>query len=114
MNEESVVNWELINTYLGEDKDFQKQMIEVFISNMPQYFEELEEAYANQNIEAIGKQAHKMKSSLSMLGVEKAQNYAIELESMSKQSNDINAFKMPINELEDVLNQAILELKKAL
>lgn len=114
MKEDNLVNWDLINTYLGDDKDFQKQMIQVFISNMPEYYDDLESAFNNKDLEAIGKQAHKMKSSLSMMGIEAAHNLAVELENQSKQNVEVASLEKQIIDLENILSSAIEELKKAL
>jgi len=64
---------ELDLTYLESvtdgDNDLIKDLIDIFISQVPEYNEEFIDAFAKKDAETLGRIAHKSKSSIAIMGL---------------------------------------------
>jgi HPt (histidine-containing phosphotransfer) domain-containing protein len=65
----SFIDKEFLNNYSGNDPEFEKQLIELFIKEMPEYLKDLEKNVQDENFKGIKMVAHKMKSSCGIFGL---------------------------------------------
>ncbi|MBT8234746.1 MAG: Hpt domain-containing protein [Bacteroidia bacterium] len=93
------------------DEDFILSIITVFLEEIPQDLEGLEEAVNNRDHEKTYQLAHKIKPNVDILGMEQTRVLALDIETLGKNQgsfDEINA-KFPVLK-KDVL-QVISELK---
>lgn len=64
----SLFNYESLKERYEGNKEGLKEIVELFINEIPVYINELDELNKNQNIEGVKKQAHKMKSPMALIG----------------------------------------------
>jgi signal transduction histidine kinase/DNA-binding response OmpR family regulator len=84
---DSLFNFEsLKERYAGNDEGL-KEILELFINEVPVYINELEELNKKQDIEGVKKQAHKMKSPLALIGSADIVNMLQELNSYEALKN---------------------------
>lgn len=55
----------------GGDDSFVKEMIDIFLGDVDSNIENLEQYYKEENLDEIGKLAHKIKPTIDLLGIEK-------------------------------------------
>jgi len=63
------INLESLKDYSGDDRDFEKQLIEIFIKEVPDYLKSLKSEIYNENFCEIKKAAHKLKSPFGIFGL---------------------------------------------
>ena len=86
----------------GGDGIFIREILETFIRETPTDLSRLEEASHKQDLEQLQKIAHRLRSSLQMLGLEQARQLAADLEQNSRAQNLTNSL-----ELSQALKQAL-------
>ncbi len=111
------INPQIVNlTYLedmsGGNKEVMKEMINIFISQVSEFGEEMEELNNNKEYFKLGNLAHKAKSSISIMGMEDLAKELKEFEILAKEKKDINNYEEFINHFKQLCDLAIDELKE--
>ena len=70
------------------DKEFLKELVEIFINDAPEHMSEIKEAVNCRNSEALVKSAHKLKGAVANFGKNATTDTAFELETMGKENMD--------------------------
>lgn len=87
---ESLIEREIDFSYIeelsGGDEDFKHEMIKLFIESIPEDLDKLEDAIKNKDAPLVAKQAHHMKSSLSMFKLDKEVDFLAKAEQNAKTS----------------------------
>lgn len=80
-------------TYLQElsqgDKEFEVEMIRIFIAEVPQSLAELRTALKSEDWEACGKIVHKLKSKLRIMGLHSVKDAITEIELNFKKAQNL-------------------------
>ena len=69
------------------DKEFLKELVEIFINDAPEHMSGIEEAVDSRNSEALEKSAHKVKGAVANFGKSATTDTAFKLETMGKENN---------------------------
>jgi len=77
------INWKTLWEYTGNDGDFEKEMIEMFLIEMPKYLKDLEIVIEKEEFCAIKGAAHKIKSPLGIFGLEELKSNFVKIEELS-------------------------------
>ncbi len=90
------------------DTDFVREMLEIFLIQIPDTVVELRVGFNNKHWKEVSDLAHKIKTNFMMIGLDKQQQDALEIESMIK-SNEINEEKISflLNRIEEKTALAI-------
>ena len=72
---------------IDNDKEFLRELAEIFINDIPEHMSEIKEAVNCCNSEALGKSAHKLKGSVANFGKNATTDTAFKLEAMGKENN---------------------------
>ncbi len=102
-----LIDLSYLQSVSNNDKQFIQEMIATFLESMPKSIEDISRMVELKNWEAMGKAIHKIKPSLTMMGMQGLKSSAIELEQMCK--SDILSKAIP-SETESF----IVQLKEAL
>ncbi len=89
-----------------------RDLITAFISENSRTRQKLDEEYGKKNWHELQRTAHKLKSSLALVGLEEQRAKAEELESMA--GTDLSKTKELVDELSETLRQAIHEMEEKL
>jgi HPt (histidine-containing phosphotransfer) domain-containing protein len=117
MMNSNVVNTKRVTdlTYLlsicGDDLDFKKEMIETFVKNTPILIQEMKDHIKNSSWKEIGDIAHKMKPSITFMGIQTAKGLIIDLERNGKQQESVQDIPELIRKLDSICSVAFTELK---
>ncbi len=108
-----LINLDNLNSIAGGDDEFKKELIGIFLEQIPVFLKNLSELYIQNNLEKLGREAHTAKSSALIFGMENTGNLLkdIELWANSKNTSDIAP---ALNQVEIDLNLARIELENLL
>lgn len=74
-------------TYAGDDEEFYRQLVAIYVRQASEKILLLEKAYAAKDLRAYTIQAHGIKSNAKMIGAMKLADLAFELEKAGKEGN---------------------------
>lgn len=75
-----------LKMFEGEE-EFLKELVEIFINDVPEHMLEIEEAVNCRNSEALVKSAHKLKGAVANFGKNATTDTAFKLETMGRKNN---------------------------
>lgn len=107
-----IYNLDKINEMADGDQEFINSVVTVFLEEVPQDLEGLEQALADKNHERVYQLAHKIKPNVDLLGMEQTRAAALEIETMGKNSADIADIEKVFPALKTDIVQVMSELKK--
>ena len=98
----------------GSDKNFMNEMIEMFIAQVPVFQFELNKLYEEKEWFKLGRLAHKIKSSVIMMGMSILADDIKKLEEDAKQGINIEGYPEIISKFVEDTNFAVKELREYL
>jgi HPt (histidine-containing phosphotransfer) domain-containing protein len=101
-----------INEMAEGDEDFINSVISVFLEEVPQDLEDLENAIKKGDYENVYKLAHKIKPNVDLLGMEQSRIIALEIETLGKDPQNSGEIEKKFPLLKTDIHQVISELKK--
>jgi len=108
----SSFNLQYLNEVADGNQDFIKEMIDIFLNDMPKFMQEIVECSKKEDIECIKRLAHKSKSMAGYIMADDIQNKFEKLESMtSENSTDIDAINALVSDLDERTGDIIVQLK---
>lgn len=93
----------------GGDNDFIESILDTFRTDMPQMLSYLQKAYRENDLEEVGKKAHKMKSSIDFMGIDRIKQTIRDVERQGKESID-ESLASDIQKIEEVIQEVLKEL----
>ena len=107
-----IYNLDKINEMAEGDQDFINSVISVFLEEVPEDLEALENALAAKDHDQVYKLAHKIKPNVDLLGMEQTRAIALEIETLGKQEANMVEIEKRFPMLKKDINQVVSELKK--
>jgi len=89
------------------DEEFEKEMLGIFLQEVPEGLHLLEEKLAQAQWIEASKEVHKLKSKIRLLGMESIKVYADEIENNLKKEANLKRTQMLIAKMREGLNQGI-------
>lgn len=103
-NSHSSFDLSYLNQVFQGNKQMINQIITMFIKQVPEYIEEMQNCVVRSDFEALHPLAHKAKSSIAMLGLKDMENLVLEIEKNSK-------YKTNEDELPELVGRALKECR---
>ncbi|WP_350287620.1 Hpt domain-containing protein [uncultured Croceitalea sp.] len=100
-----------INEMAEGDEDFVRSVVTVFLEEVPEDLQALEEAISTKDYEQIYKMAHKIKPNVDLLGMEQTRANALEIETLGKQDGNFDTIQEKFPLLKTDVEQVVTELK---
>ncbi|MBN2480267.1 MAG: Hpt domain-containing protein [Bacteroidales bacterium] len=94
----------------GGNKELVKEMISIFISQVAEFAEDMENHLNNKEFELLGKLAHKAKSSVSIMGLNDLAIDLKTLENLAKEGKNAERYPTLVQKFRKVTEEAIEEL----
>ena len=107
-----IYNLDKINEMAEGDEDFINSVISVFLEEVPQDLEALENALSSSDHEMVYQLAHKIKPNVDLLGMEQTRAAALEIETLGKNAASISDIEKVFPVLKKDIEQVVSELKK--
>jgi len=102
----------MIESISGGDQQFIKQMVKLFLDNMPQNIEILKRAVEDEDWEQMWKTAHKMKSTIDSLNIVELKQEIRTIEISGKKLEGLELIPSIVQKVEKVLNDCMDDLQK--
>jgi HPt (histidine-containing phosphotransfer) domain-containing protein len=101
----------MVESISGGDQSFIRKMVQLFIDTMPQNVSELQSALQQENWEMVGKQAHKMKSTIDSMGIDLLKDDIRAVESNGKNKTNLEAVPALVTKVADTIQKCISQIK---
>jgi signal transduction histidine kinase/CheY-like chemotaxis protein/HPt (histidine-containing phosphotransfer) domain-containing protein len=108
---EKLVNFEYLKDFSDEDDDFINEMIYIFLKNIRGDLASIQESNQNNNLDKLKKEVHKIKSSLLLLGIEKAVKVIENFERETETNPFGLRWKKEVDNLYEICQNVIKELE---
>jgi len=96
------------------DKGFIKEMVEVFLRTIPKALEEIGGSIKHEEWEETGNAAHKIKPSISFMGIENAIQLIQDIEKCSKNKTDLEVLPHKFERFKELCDRACVEFEDLL
>ena len=107
-----IYNLDKINEMAEGDHDFVVSVISVFLEEVPEDLQSLENAIEQKNLEQVYKMAHKIKPNVDLLGMEQTRATALEIETLGKSDGNLAIIQEKFPLLKKDVEQVVAELQK--
>ena len=107
MEDEIVFDKDKALNIIGGDEEFLREIVEIFLIDVPQQVSEIENAVNSRNGEALEKLSHKLKGAVSNFGENATFKTALKLETIGKENmlDDVDEiYGTLVNDLESLVN----------
>jgi len=94
------------------DEDFINSVISVFLEEVPQDLEGLENALNTSNYQQVYQLAHKIKPNVDLLGMEQTRAAALQMETLGKSEANMSEIQAIFPDLKKDIEQVVAELRK--
>jgi HPt (histidine-containing phosphotransfer) domain-containing protein len=105
-------NFNEIKKFVGDDKTALKQMLQIFVDNAPVTLSELNKSFADQDTSKINYYAHKLKTSIDLLNIEKLKQAIREIENKAKSGEDTETYRSILDMVNEILPEIIESINK--
>lgn len=113
-NNSPIIDLSTLNERAEGDVEYMKDIIESYIQEMPVYVKEMKAFINNENFNAIGPQAHKMKSPAKLLGAFELNQQLEFIEKHIAENGLSDQMKKRVNQMNALCLQTVESLKKEL
>lgn len=96
----------------NNNEEFIKEMISTFIQTLPLSIEEIQSSVKAGNWETVGRAVHKIKPSITLIGMGDAKSLAVEIETLAKTNQPTERLFQLVDEFCGILQDALEFLKK--
>ena len=101
-----------LKNMIGDDESTIKEFIQVFIDQSKQSLELLNKKLEEKNFLEVGKLAHKLKSSIDLMRIEKLRNVVRETETIGKEGQPNELLNENVSYINEILEQVIYQINK--
>ena len=109
---EKLYDLTMIHGLSGGDQAFIKQMVELFVDTMPTSMKELQNTVDQKQWDAMGKLAHKLKSTTGSMGMDSIKDEVRAVEHNCKKNENLEETPILAKKVIMVINQTVAQLKK--
>ena len=107
-------NLDYLRTITEGDKAIIREMIEMFLQQLPGFVKNLNELYQSGQYLALGKEAHKAKSSLQIMGMKELEQEMKRFQLKTIEEVEVESYPVHIRNFETQCLAAVAELKAEL
>lgn len=83
---DSIIDWKHLNQLSENNRGFELELLEIFVTDAPTHFEAMKDAIAERNYEYIAREAHHLKGSGANIGAKQIQIAAETIEQLAHKS----------------------------
>jgi CheY-like chemotaxis protein len=105
-------NLDYLKRVSGNNEEFIREMIQTFVSSLPQTTAGMTEAVAKGDWDALSRLAHQVKPSFTLMGLDKLREKASLIEEQSKTRRDLNTLPQKVQEFMAYCRNVVEELRQ--
>ncbi|MCB8964245.1 MAG: Hpt domain-containing protein [Bacteroidales bacterium] len=114
MNGYKHVNLDVLKEISEGNNDLMRDLIFLFISQIPVFSEQMDHYYQNKDYVSLGKLAHKIKNSVAMMGIAELSSDMKKLENLAQTGKNIHKYPDFIERFKRITTEAVSELNDIL
>jgi|SRR5665647_2286999 len=103
-----------LRTVTEGNEEIIREMIEMFVLQVPDFIKNFNKYYQAEQYTALGKEAHKAKSSLQIMGMTALEKEMRTLQFKSIEGIDVESYPVHLDHFKNQCNGAIIELEAEL
>ncbi|MBI4947278.1 MAG: Hpt domain-containing protein [Bacteroidetes bacterium] len=111
-NNKHVCDFSYLSETMGEKKHLVKEIIDVFLKQVPEELQSINNAITKADYSIIKNSAHTMKSSVSIMGISELAPVLQEMEALGATASNIEKIKALNQKLDFTCKQAIKEIER--
>ena len=96
----------------GGNQEFIQELVNLFIETVPEHVEKIEKALTNGDLAEIGREAHKLKSTISSIQVHSVIEKVKQIEAIGKSGNHHPQLALLVKEAKQILLEAVDQIKQ--
>jgi HPt (histidine-containing phosphotransfer) domain-containing protein len=96
----------------NNNQKFIDEMLAAFLTSIPKGIEEINAFSEAKEWESLARAVHKLKPSLTLMGLHGAKEQALQLEDLAKQGKNVSVIQSHAKQLSEKLGQALIELRE--
>lgn len=108
------INLDVLKEISDGSNDLMRDLIFLFISQVPVFSEQLDFYCKSGDYTSLGKLAHKIKSSVSMMGISELSSDMKKLEQLAQEKKDVTKYPEFIERFKQISTEAVSELNDIL
>jgi len=108
------INMDYLNEISEGSEDLVRDLIEMFIKQVPIFTEQMDVLYLRGDYVLLGKLAHKVRSSVAMMGIKELTSDMRTLELIAQEGKEAEKYPAYISKFKSISNEAIDELNDIL
>lgn len=105
-------NLDYLKRMSGNNQEFIREMIQTFVSSLPQTTEGMTAAVAKGDWDALSRLAHQVKPSFTLMGLDQLREKAANIEEQSKTRRDLNTLPQKVEEFMTYCRNVVEELRQ--
>ncbi|MBN1821871.1 MAG: Hpt domain-containing protein [Prolixibacteraceae bacterium] len=110
MTELKITDLSYLKQVSGGEPKFMKEMIRIFSEQVPEFISNMEQHLADKNYIELGREAHKAKSSVIIVGMNEMGSKMKELQLLTEKNEGIERYPDFVNEFKSLCLAAVDEL----
>ena len=108
------VNLSYLEEWSGGDREKIKEMIDIFKEQVEEFSRDMDDLLNKKDYLALGKLAHKAKSSISIMGLDDLSKDLKVLENLAKEGEEVEKYPVLVERFKNETNKAVEELDEAM
>ena len=108
---EKVYDLDFVNEMAGGNQEFVNQLLELFVQTVPESVDLINKHYENQDFEALGKEAHKLKSTISTVKIPSFVDKIKEMEQIGKTGEGLDRLPPLLEEFNTIMPLAVEQIR---
>lgn len=113
-NAKRITDLSYLASICDDDPVFKQEMIETFLKNTPPMIHEMKDLAKISEWKKVGDIAHKIKPSITFMGIHSAKDLILDLEKNGRQHEETDKIASMVNRFEEICNMAFAELLEEL
>lgn len=111
-DKELVIDLSYLREVASDNTEFMIEMIDIFLAQTPTYIDQLTAAIDANDWKKMAELAHKIKPTMSFMGVESAKDILGEIELKSRNQTDYDWIVAEYNKLKEVFKTMLIKLEE--
>ncbi|KAB1065238.1 Hpt domain-containing protein [Salibacter halophilus] len=108
---EKLYSLEFVQEMSGGNEEFTKQLIELFIESVPESIEKINKFYEDEEYEKLGKEAHKLKSTIQTVQIPSFIEKIKDMEHIGKTGEELDKLPGLMKEFNEIMPKAVEQIK---
>ncbi|WP_164549894.1 Hpt domain-containing protein [Nonlabens ponticola] len=114
MSKKEILELEQLHDSFGDDPETFVAVLEMFMQEVPQDYDDLKQHMAQQDYHASGLLAHKVKSSYRMLGMQEETTLLQEIETRAKETDEVEKIPALFEQFETLYPEGLKQVMRTI